>query len=86
MAICGSNTTAALECYLNNIKLVVLKESDTPIMTPVYELPGVEFISTSSSLKRIISLGNVRKIEKRKIGDVFRIDESLKAWLEFLNQ
>ena len=39
MAICGSNTTAALECYLNNIKLVVLKESDTPIMTPVYELP-----------------------------------------------
>ncbi len=44
-----------LECYLSGIYLGVLLEKDSPIMTPVYNLPHVKFILINSDLERFIS-------------------------------
>ena len=85
LAICGASTTAALDCYLDGIKLIVFRESDSQIMTPVYDLPDVYFMSNSVCLNRILSLIREDHLIKRSPNDFFKIDKNLTKWIEFIN-
>ena len=85
IAICGPSTTASLECYLFGICLAVLLEKDSPIMTPTYQLPGTNFFSNSKTLEDIIISRKFSKDEVSKSEKIFNLDNTLKKWIEFLD-
>lgn len=85
LAICGSTTTAALDCYLSGKELVIVLENNSPIMTPVYNLPNVNLILNSNSLKKIISLNRREDWSKLRKTKIFNTDNNLKKWEYFLN-
>ena len=85
LAICGSTTTASLECYLSGKELAIVLENNSPIMTPVYNLPNVNLILNSNSLKKIISSYKRDDCSESRISKIFNTDDKLKRWEIFLN-
>ncbi len=85
LAICSSFTTAALECYLSGIYLGVVLEKDSPIMSPVYNLPYVQFILNSSCLERFISSYKFVDYKKLRNTEIFNTNNKLILWENFLN-
>ena len=84
LAICGPSTTASLECYLFGICLAVLLEKDSPIMTPTYQLPGTNFFSNSKALEDIIISKRFYKEEIANAEEIFKLDNDLTKWMEFI--
>ena len=85
LAICGSTTTAALECYLSGKELAVILEKNSPILSPVYNLPHVNFIENSYALEKVISSYQVVDYSQLRISNIFNLDNKLTRWVNFLN-